>query len=71
METMIRPGAVAGFDCLIRVKKTRAAGDPVGSGHITVQIFIFRDNPLKYTDPDGNQTISLSKDDIKYIRGMR
>jgi hypothetical protein len=32
---------------------TRAAGDPVGSGLITVQIFVFRGNPLKYTDPDG------------------
>jgi hypothetical protein len=32
---------------------TRSAGDLTGSGLITVQIFVFRDNPLKYTDPDG------------------
>jgi hypothetical protein len=55
METRIQPGAMAGFGCLIRVKMTRSAGDPVGSGHITAQIFTFRDNPLKYTDPDGNE----------------
>jgi hypothetical protein len=53
METMIQPGTMAGFDCLIRVKKTRTAADPTGSGLILVQIFVFRDNPLKYTDPNG------------------
>jgi hypothetical protein len=53
METRIQPGAVAGFGCLIWVKMTRSAGDPVSSGHITVQIFVFRGNPLKYTDPNG------------------
>jgi hypothetical protein len=56
METRIQPGAVAGFGCLIRVKMTRSAGDPAASGLIFVQIFIFRDNPLKYTDPDGRIT---------------
>jgi hypothetical protein len=55
METRIQPGAMAGFGCLIQVKMTRPAGDPPGSVHITVQIFVFRDNPLKYTDPDGNE----------------
>jgi hypothetical protein len=62
METMIQPGAVAGFGCLIRVKMTQVAGDPVGSGHITAQIFVFRDNPLKYTDPDGRDTLVATFD---------
>jgi hypothetical protein len=53
METRTKPGAMAGYDRLIRVKMTRSAGDLTGSGNITVQIFIFRGNPLKYTDPDG------------------
>jgi hypothetical protein len=44
---------MAGFGCLIRVKMTRSAGDLTGPGLITAQIFVFRDNPLKYTDPDG------------------
>jgi hypothetical protein len=36
---------------------TRVAADPTGPGLIFVQIFIFRDNPLKYTDPDGRDVI--------------
>jgi hypothetical protein len=39
---------------------TRSAGDLTGSGLITVQIFVFRDNPLKYTDPDGKSDITSS-----------
>jgi hypothetical protein len=53
METRQKAGAGEGYDRLIRVKKTRAAGDPTDPGLITVLIFVFRDNPLKYTDPDG------------------
>jgi hypothetical protein len=65
METRIRPGAVAGFGCLIRVKMTQVAADPTSPGHITVQIFVFRDNPLKYTDPDENATVNnRSGDDV-------
>jgi hypothetical protein len=30
------------------------AADPTGSVLTYVQIFVFRNNPLKYTDPDGN-----------------
>jgi hypothetical protein len=55
---MTKPGAMAGYDCLIRVKMTRVAADPAGPGLIIVQIFIFRDNPLKYTDPDGRHIIN-------------
>jgi hypothetical protein len=57
METRQKAGAGEGYDRLIRVKMTRVAGDLTGSGHITVLIFVFRDNPLKYTDPDGNVPI--------------
>jgi hypothetical protein len=57
METRQKPGVREGYDCLIRVKMTRSAGDPAGSGLITVQIFVFRGNPLKYTDPDGKASI--------------
>jgi hypothetical protein len=60
METRTEPGAMAGYDRLIRVKMTRSAGDPAGSGLIYVQIFVFRDNPLKYTDPDGRETVIFS-----------
>jgi hypothetical protein len=53
METRIRPDAKAGIDRLMCVKRTRWAANSAGSGHITAQIFIFQDNPLKHTDPDG------------------
>jgi hypothetical protein len=56
METRIQPGTMAGFGCLIPVKMTQVAGDPPGPGHITVLIFVFRGNPLKYTDPDGRES---------------
>jgi hypothetical protein len=56
METRTKPGAMAGYDRLTRVKMTQVAADPTGPGFIFVQIFIFRDNPLKYTDPDGRIT---------------
>jgi hypothetical protein len=35
------------------------AGNPAASGLIYIQIFVFRGNPLKYTDPDGKFTITL------------
>jgi hypothetical protein len=65
METRIQPGAMAGFGCLIRVKMTQVAADPTGSGLILVQIFVFRDNPLKYTDPDGRYNLSASEKEFK------
>jgi hypothetical protein len=63
METRQKPGAGEGYDRLIRVKMTWMAGDPPDSVHITVQIFIFRDNPLKYTDPDGRTDYIYSDKD--------
>jgi hypothetical protein len=70
---------MAGYDRLIQVKMTRVAADPPGSGYITVQIFVFRGNPLKYTDPDGrtaeyeideaNKTITIKVDIVIYGSG--
>jgi hypothetical protein len=60
METRTKPGAMAGYDRHTRVKMTQVAADPTGSGLIFVQIFVFRDNPLKYTDPDGNEILRYS-----------
>jgi hypothetical protein len=58
METRQKAGAGEGYDRLIRVKMTRMAADPPGPGLTYVQIFVFRDNPLKYTDPDGEETLT-------------
>jgi murein DD-endopeptidase MepM/ murein hydrolase activator NlpD len=75
METRIRPDAKAGIDRLMCVKRTHWAADPPGSGLITVQIFIFRDNPLKYTDPDGRMsenedgTVTFDKSSDKLWKG--
>jgi hypothetical protein len=60
METRTKPGAMAGYDRLIRVKMTWSAGNPPGSGLIFVQIFVFRGNPLKYTDPDGRDIYNVA-----------
>jgi hypothetical protein len=35
------------------------AGNPAASGLIYIQIFVFRGNPLKYTDPDGNDNVPI------------
>jgi hypothetical protein len=59
METRLKPGAREGYDRLIQVKKIRMAGNPTAFGLIYIQIFVFRDNPLKYTDPDGRIIIGL------------
>jgi hypothetical protein len=56
----------------IWVKKTRAAADPAGSGLIIAQIFIFRDNPLKYTDLDGRSDWPFGFTfDPRVIRGFK
>jgi hypothetical protein len=70
METRTKPGAMAGFCCLIPVKKTQVAANPTGSGYITAQIFVFRDNPLKHTDPDGRiDNYYLNKGSLKMLEG--
>jgi hypothetical protein len=60
---------MAGYDRLIRVKKTRVAADPTDPGFIFVQIFVFRDNPLKYTDPDGRDIKGALRGLAKAIGG--
>jgi hypothetical protein len=55
METGLKPGIMRGYGRPLSVKNTHLTVNSGGSGLIFVQIYVFGDNPLKYTDPDGNE----------------
>jgi hypothetical protein len=58
MGTGLKPGIMRGYDRPLCVKRTHLTAYSGGFLRINVQIYAVWDNPLKYTDPDGNFVIS-------------